>query len=336
MTAEEFETLLDPDISQESSLRTFCINSRSKKRKYTEVFETDQTQDINQTTILDQIGNISRQYSEVYNDDIPRSSSQTKHSKSCDTLQDFSHIEDQTLHDVSLFNCSANELNTIDDQTFIYNEETNPTVLENTEHFDLNATPPSLSVKEMMLPKLNQLQLKRKQKQRKFRFVDKLLKMPITKNMSISFDQYQKLHMEDLPRVNFDQMVYKHKFGVDVLFQTASRPNISPRLLMQFKRHLKKIPQTVIDKKSPRNNVAQESTPISKKPTTKMNPAVVKCSGEKNNNTILGMELPDVDSEMLKSARMSLWMNDEIDIAEPVAMMKPKTRNTVVHEYDEK
>lgn len=332
MTVEEFETFLDPDQSQESSVRTFCVNSRSKKRKYTDVFETDKSQDINKTTFCDRMRITNRQYSEVY-DDIPRSSSQTKRAKSCDTLQDFSQIEDQTLHDVSLFDCSANELNTIDDQTFICTEETNPTVLENTEYFDLNATP--LFVKEMMLPKLNQLQLKRKQKQRKFRFVDKLLKMPVKKKLSISFGEYQKLHMEDLPRVYFDQMIYKHKFGVNVLFQTASRPNISSRLLKQFKRHLKKIPQSVIDKKSSRNDIAQESTPISKKETTKINPAVVKRNGKKNNNTILEMELPDVEVVMLKSARMSLWMEDEIDIAEPVAKMKPKTRNTVVHEYDE-
>lgn len=335
MTHEEFETLLDPDLSQQSDLRT--ILTKTKKRKYSEVSASEHSQCSDRTTIWEEkkYNKYNDFNDDVFNDDIPRSSTQAKRTKSCDVLQDFSLIEDQTLNDVSLFDSSANELNIIDDHTFIYNQEINPTVLENTEILDFEAVQPALNMKELMLPKLNQMEpMKRKQKQRKFRFVDKLLKMPVKKNLSASFDQYQKHHMEDLPRVNFDQMIYHHKFGVDVLFQTAVRSNISPHLLKQLKRHLKKIPQTVLNKKSPKIDIIQESTPISKRCTRK-NPTLVKCSDETNNNTILEMELPQVESQMLKSARVALWMEDEVDIIEPETIIKPITRNTVVDEYDE-
>lgn len=347
MTVEEFESFADLDQSQDSDRTAILEEVQTQDSDRTAILETVQSQDSDRTAILEEVQSqdsdrttiweISkfnkRKYCEDFDDDAPRNCSQTKRSKPCDISQDYIFNEDQTFHDVSLFDSGTNQLNIIDDHTL----EINPPVLENTENIDLNATQPSIVVEDMILPEVDQLQIpKRKRKQRKTHPVfDERRKMPILNDNSTSFDQYQKHHIEDLPRVNFDQMIYKHKFGVDVLFQTASRTNMSQNLIFLVKRNLKKIPQSVLDRKNTKKAITQETTPISK-PTTRSNQAAKKCPGDKNNNTTLEFELPELEDEILKTARMSLFMvDDEIVIDEPVAKLKPRRNNTVVDEYDE-
>lgn len=313
MTVEEFESFADPEQSQNSDRTTVWSPSKFNKRKYCEDIV----------------------------DDVTRHYSRTKRAKTSEISQDsYNFNEDQTFHDVSLFDSGANQLNIIDDleHSLDYIQEINPPVLENIENIDLNITQSLFVVEDMMLPEIDHLQIpKKKRKQRKTHCVlDKRRKMPILNDISTLFDQYQKHHIEDLPRVNFDQIIYKHKFGVDVLFQTASRINMSQDLIFLVKRHLKKIPQSVLDRKNITKAITEETTPISK-PTTRSNQAAKKCPGDKNNNTTLEFELPELEDEILKTARMSLFMvDDEIVIDEPVAKLKPRRNNNiVVDEYDE-
>lgn len=307
MSVDEFEMFIESDRSQESV-----------------------------KTMLDCMKNKKRKMSEEISDDIARTSYQTKLMKSCDISQDFSCFEDPILHDVvTSFDSSINQVNIIEDDTIIENHETYPPVLKNTENYDLNS---EINVEEIMLPRVDRLQFKKKQKRiKKCIFVDKHMKITNKSSILSSFVQYQKLQTEDLPRVNFEQMIYKHKFGVDVLFQTQARRNMSPHLLLLVKRHLKKIPQTLIDRKfTKKASIENETTPILKRPTTRFNRAVIKCSGERFNNTILETELLDQEDEMLKSSRMQHYLiDDEVTIPGPAPKRNPRTNYTDFEEYDE-